>query len=156
MVASVVLASLGLAGNAMADDSKVMSGNMCQPYFGSTAGDLQSQADGIYNSNATSSRWVSCPIARDNLTNLDGTARVYVRTRRFDAATTMSCNLHSRQSDGTFIESDNAVASGAVLFQSLFLDVNSSASYGFYNIYCLIPPRGRIHSYRVDEFLPTE
>ena len=60
-----------LAAPAQASDIKVNSGTVCQANTGSQRGDFSYYSTGITN-NATTTRYVSCPVVRDNTTNTDG------------------------------------------------------------------------------------
>jgi hypothetical protein len=147
----ICLFALGSANSAFAVDEKVFSGNGCQPYFNTQVGDISAYSHKVYNANGTASRWVSCPITRDNISNTNGISLAYIRVNRSSAtSSTLSCYLHSRDSLGTLVDSDSATFSGTG-DASLYLNLASSANLGYYSLYCLLPPYSGIYSYRIDE-----
>jgi hypothetical protein len=146
------LFALCSANSVFAVDGKVFSGNGCQPYFGSQAGDISAYSHKVYNSNGSYSRLVSCPIARDNTSNTNGISLAYVRVNRSSSTTyTLSCYLQSRDSLGTLIDSDSATYTGTG-DASLYMNLTSSANLGYYTMYCSLPPYSGVYSYRIDEY----
>lgn len=108
---------------------------------------------GVYNQDAGSTH-VVCPIVRDNTRNTDGTlgAKVYVNNV---ASRELWCELNSRDHYGDLIDEDlDSTTSGGN--RTLSLDVDASHTLGNYSIYCHLPIRARIYSYRVTEFTPTD
>ena len=149
---SVLLFISVLAGNSYAGDEKVMPGLACQPELASLdTSRTSSFASYISNNDATNTLHVTCPVVRDNISNINGTDWSYVRVRgNTTTGTDVSCTLYSYDSLGGFLESDFAQG-GAAGNVSLSLDVDSSGFGGFYSYHCVLPPGGRIYSYRVSE-----
>lgn len=145
-----LVAALGLF-HAASVQAVIHSGTICQPWAGSQGSDIWADYNRILN-NSSDTRIVSCPLVRTNTTNTNGTSMVYVRVERSSLATqSLSCSLYSFDLLGGYVESDFATYSG-IGRTSLYLDVDSSASVGYYGIYCYLPEYSSIFSIRVEEF----
>jgi hypothetical protein len=146
----VVGTSGGMSVNAEATEI-VYSGNACQAYWGAEVTDINVYNSSASNKSYTESRWVSCPIARHNTTNVDGPQFVYARVLRGDATgLQLSCFLRSYSSLGTLLDTDSEYISSSTA-TSIALDVDTGGSSGYYTLTCNLPPRSYIYSYRVGE-----
>lgn len=143
-ICSVVITALGFTGPANALDRKINSGTVCQPNSGSQVGDFNYYSTGITNS-STASRWVSCPVVRDNTFNTNGVnfAGVYVV-----GAGTHSCYLDNVNTNGTLGKWIYGSRSGTGYIP---LNLASSISQTPYVFLCGIPANGRLISTVVDE-----
>lgn len=142
-------------------DAKVFSGNLCKAYYGRDNASIDSYVHGANNNHATLGKWVSCPIVRDNTTNTNGTwnwwfsrgVQVAVRNAA-SGSRRLTCNLRSYTSTGGFLESNSGFRLPGT--GTINLDLNKSANMGFYSMYCYLPPRSRIISYKVIEYASTD
>jgi len=157
LLSNVLLAgSLFVATTAsvFAVDNKIFPSSMCQPAVHSSASDLRYFSGQLFNS-GTSFISVQCPVVRDNTTNLNGTlgARINVRSNGLQALT---CRFSSKTRFGGSIPpialSNRTDSTNANANITLNMDVAASVVDGQYDIFCRIPPGGRIFSYSVLEF----
>lgn len=133
-------------------DYKTFHGSMCQPYQGNQQGDFQHRDNGFYNkSNQT--RTVVCPLVRDNVNKTNGVwASIYVNN---PANKIFSCWLDSRGKYGNVINWVNKKTSNSGN-QTLKIDVYKMVKDGNFNLYCSVPAKGRIASYKIGENLRTD
>lgn len=143
--------SMGMLPMAQAGtDDKIYPGLMCQPISGDQSGDFVHGGSGMFNK-SPSYDFVNCPVVRDNTKNLNGTFNVHVRVWQSPARDIDTlCYLYSKEKDGDIVEVDGETwfKDG---FESKSLDVDTSASRGYYHIWCRVPAKSFIRSYRVDE-----
>ena len=145
-------------------DGKTYPGSACKYIDNSDAILLPSTPDtysnpvkyddrGVYMQDGTVTH-VVCPVVRDKTTNANGTfsAKVYVNNQ---GPNELWCELYSRGTHGQLMEVDrDATTAGGD--QTLSLDVNVSAAWGTYNIYCKFYNGARIYGYQVKEFRSTD
>jgi len=152
IAAMLAVAALGMQ-SAHANDRKTFPGSSCQGWGNVNAEIAATDGGGVLNSSFTSAYTVSCPVVRDNTTNLNGAADVLVYAYRDGStATALSCIFKvTRAADGTdyYSLTRSTSVSGNV---SLTIPVTSSVSGGFYNLLCVLPPRSKIHGYIVSEY----
>jgi len=133
-------------------DYKTFHGSMCQPYSGSQQADIDHRDNGLYNK-STKTRTVVCPIVRDNVNKTSGMwTDIYVNN---PANSTFTCWVDSRGTYGNVIElkSRNTNVSGN---RNLHIDVYNMVGMGNFNLYCRVPAKGRIASYKTGEILRTD
>jgi hypothetical protein len=150
--ALVAISNVGISSSAFATDAKTFSGNGCQAWFGNQRNDFDARHDGVYNTSA-GSRWASCPITRDNTTNVPngggnggGTQQVWVYVNH-PGGTNSTCILRSQTAIGTNLDSDSRSGNGWIS-----LNVGNSVNWGPYMLYCYIPSGGRLSHYYVNEY----
>ena len=133
-------------------DFKTFHGSTCQPYSGSQQADIDHRDNGLYNKSAKT-RTVVCPIVRDNVNKTIGIwTDIYVNN---PANSTFSCWVDSRGPYGNVIEWKNrkTTLSGN---QNLHIDIYNMVGMGNFNLYCRVPSKGRIASYKTGEMLRTD
>ena len=147
-----------------ASDGKIHPGNMCQPTQGWQSDEFYTHVWGIKNRKPDSaSRWVICPILRDNTLNTDGlwtlnstlSESVVVRVRNTEG-NKVECQLHSlsKYSISMAIDTVSTTTWGD---QELALTVRKSESGGgAYSLLCSLPYNGMVHNYWVREYSPTD
>lgn len=131
-------------------DAKVFHGSECQPVHGNQTSDFKYYNNRIYNA-GSGTRYVTCPIVRDNTVNTSGTfgTEVYVRNV---ASHKLSCTLYSWSPHGVLVAA-NSKSTPNNGNQTLRPDVNLSKNMGSYNLYCRLPKGASIYSYKVKEWL---
>src|SRR4051794_12459595 len=138
---------------ALAGDRKTFPGSSCTTWGNVGAEITGADGGAVLNASFTSAYTVSCPIARDNTTNTNGTPDVSVYGYRDGStATALSCIFKvTRAADGTDYYSLSRATSltGSVV---LTIPVTASISGGFYNMLCVLPPRSKIYGYIVPEY----
>lgn len=136
-------------------DAKIFPGSMCQPYGGM----LFTQSDDLlYGDGAVMAAdmngprvWVDCPIVRDDATGTDGVDMVRVTVEDQDEVLNFDCYVRAYDKWGARVAqvSDSSTGTG---HQILDLDLDQSAEYGTYTLWCTIPPNLSIlWAYRVYE-----
>lgn len=144
----ISLAALGvfsLYGNAYAENGHAYNGSYCDAYFGSQAGDFNHRFNGIRN-NASSGRYVSCPVIVDEINNTAGTTRVWLH---YTGSGTVSCTLFSMRGNGTSLQSKTKSRVNTGGFQ--IPDITSDDFWGSYSMYCLLPAKGILNTIWVGE-----
>lgn len=134
-------------------DAKTYPGIACEAQAVAEIDMFSNVGFDMFNANP-GKRNVVCPIVRDNTKNRNGTLGVYVNV--FNVANrTLECSLYSADKFGLTLDSDNASTSNSGN-QTIFLEVTSSESRGFYGINCELANGAAIRSYEVREFLETD
>ena len=139
-------------------DEKVMPGSACQATIGSQAGELNHYAPYLKNF-ADSAVSVTCPIVRDNTTNLTGTWSAAVTG--YNPGGVVFCTLYSYDEFGAFLDL-SAAAVAAVGNFALVLDMPPvgplavSAIDSYYSVLCNLPAGAQLYSYRWAERIPTD
>ena len=148
--ALVLCATLG-APQAFAEDQKVYHGTTCRPFYPADAAKLTAFQLGLFT--GASAAYITCPIVRDNVANLNGTkdAVVTVFNRRYIDANA-GCTLWSTDQIGNTVASKGDVADPFSGDQELNVNVSASVSGGSYSMTCWLPPYSGIRSYRINEF----
>jgi len=160
VLSAVIVSVLGLsatlgAPQAYAEDQKIYTGTQCRPSYPSDFDKINSPAWGVFVAPyVTEGAFVSCPITRDNVSNLNGTKQAIVYVFERDPGQEgVICGLTSYDAFGNQVESRQAgVPVGARNFQELNVDVNASANLGYYALACYLPPESGIYSYRINEY----
>ena len=145
---ALTLATLS-APSAFASDGKVYAGSTCKGLNAANADILYTFSNYAENTSNTNSALVMCPITKDIVA---GTYLQYIRVSfSKEDSTGLYCAVYGRNATGggSFVTSkwdfDGAGARNMVLPD---VDVHASGSI---SMYCIIPPGGRIQSYRIDE-----
>lgn len=135
---------------ALAVDAKTTPGVACQERYGSQAADFNRYSPYIQNT-STSTRYVVCPVVRDNTDNTNGTDSYYTDVRVYNAGGTLWCYLDSSDETGALRNWDyrSTTTTGYVALEN---DLNTSYVRGYYNLYCSLPPNSRIQGYRIGEY----
>jgi len=144
---NLLLAASLIVGSAMAfspvnsfADVMTFHGSICRVFDPAKAGQVQTHHSGVINTSTTSSVVVTCPLARDLNTDING-ANVSVRgTRDASASFPFSCTLVSRNINGDTLAS-NTLQTSAVGAISLSLNVATSGVNGFYAVACTLPQK---------------
>lgn len=135
-------------------DKKVIPGSACHSYIGAYTADLNHYSDRIENISANG-RWVTCPIVRDNVTNVNGFT-VEVRMDRDPGANSnLVCAATSWTPLGGFVATGFFSYAGAGPAINV-IGVGASAPFGHYNMICYLPPNSSIFSYMYTEDAPTD
>ncbi len=133
-------------------DYKTFHGSMCQPFSGSQQADIDHRDNGLYNRGART-RIVVCPIVRDNVNKTNGVwVSIFVNN---PANSTFNCWADSRGPYGNVIELKHKTTDSSGN-QNLKIDVYDMVAMGNFNLYCRVPPKGRIASYKTGEILRTD
>ena len=139
-------------------DSKVHAGSFCQPLVGAQANRINTVSFGIENIGPFDTT-VTCPILRDNTRNTTGTftdrGSKGVILRVFNPGGRLPCTLFSINPFSNVVAT-NSASTNQVGARTFSLAVNTSSSGGQYSIICTLPPGGRVYSYLVKEFRPTD
>lgn len=142
LAAGLTLAVSPLAGFA---DVMTFHGSICQVYDPAKAGQVYTHHSGVINSSATSTVVVTCGLARDFNTDVNG-ANVVVRGYRDPGATSpFSCTFLSYSGTGGFLTSNTSQTSSTG-YVGLSMTVASSAVNGSYAVACTIPQKSRLIS----------
>lgn len=138
-------------------DSKVYPSSMCQPVTENSAEDLVYRSGQLQN-RGTGSIFVQCPVIRDNprgVLSMQGTRSASINVRGV-AGRELRCLMSSKTAFGDTIRpttsSTRASSTRVASNVTMNLDVDLSVPGGQFDIYCIVPPRGRIYSYTVHEF----
>lgn len=135
-----------------ASDAKTLNGNTCQSTYGSHAQHFNHDGQGTINISPLT-RYVTCPIVRDNRGNTNGLrfALVYVKQA---AATRTWCRVTAHTADGTMVDSEwqNRLNSGYLRFYN----IDNSAVNGNYSLQCYLGSMSRISTVHWDEHGPTD
>jgi len=137
--ATVLLVSLGLStASQAAIVGSVISGADCQPYFGSEASSFNFRDNGIKNV-SSGSRWVTCPLVRQNVSSTNGTTFALVQ---YIGSGTLSCSNYNWNSAGTqrTIFSKSRNGSGNLTLPGFA----TSYTFGAYTVRCYVPSGGTI------------
>lgn len=147
----VALAGLLPVTAAHAEDGKVYSALVCQP-FGSSAQPYR-YVFGIKNTTANT-MVVECPGIRDEVYSNYGLNSTVVTFEK-PANTTVSCNLFSYSKDSVSAvyatKSDTASAGGK---RSIVFGYLGGYASGFYGLQCYLPPGATMHSFQLNEYQP--
>lgn len=142
----LILCILAFTTPAQAETS-IYQGSICQPYWGSQAGDFVTRTNGFQNW-ASSNRSVTCPIDRQvpwYYGSYDTTIWVYL----YNYGGSTSCSAYARnRSTGSTYDSDyeKVTATGN---QSIALQIRGSGT--MYNVSCSLSPNSYIRSFYVSE-----
>ena len=139
-----ILGLLALSGNAFADPDNytAINGTGCDNYFAGDVGQFNHQYNGIANI-GTGSRWVSCPIDKDNVSSLGGTSSMWIRWAG-TAGTTMSCYLNSFDVNGNVRQTKAVGPFGPGWGQITGLTFDDF--WGTNELYCLVPQGGTLQT----------
>lgn len=150
--AAAALATLFVAHSALAVDYKDFSGHNCKAYFGSQAARISMRVDSAYNETNTGT-WIACPLVRDDHNNTFGINYMWVNIHHpnYSPSNKLTCYLRSNGREGVtkVMDSDSSTSRTD---RWLYLDVNSSETFGSYNLYCYLPGKAKIHAYFLNEF----
>lgn len=151
---SAIVLTVGIAstGAYAQSDAKTFNGNVCQPTYGTQSADISSHSDGVYN-DASSYRFVTCPIARDNRGNINGLRHVWVYVSHSLSNRTY-CTLSSRSASGSVLDSEQQNTTG--IGWLTFYNINTSSINGNYSLVCLLAAKAKITHIQWDEFGPTD
>ncbi len=138
----------GFSGVASAASDTVYGGGQCMPKTASDGYYLARYTLFLANDGQTMAT-VICPVDRTNTTNTTGTSAAWVRVKS-NAGASLTCQLSALGQYGNVIQT-KAVTTTSNNDTSLNVDVNSSAANGHYAIQCVVPPGGRVYSYRIME-----
>lgn len=133
-------------------DKKYVSGEVCQPRYGSQSSDFNyTYGYGITNK-STGYRYVTCPISADEV-KPGSSAGILVDVFNGTTGKALSCYLYAKNRLGNTIDSDYANTSYYGNFQqNLYV---SSGSYGYpvsYYLSCKMPANSRIVSFTLREY----
>lgn len=155
VLSAVIGSVLGLAAmlgapHAYAGDQKVYSGSACGAVYPQDYANLIRYKEGIFA--GPGQAVVSCPIVRDNDTNVNGTngAIVRVYNTRSDAGGT-ACVLYVMGPHGELITT-KTVQTKTLGKVDLDLDVNTSVNQGPYYLLCTLPVNSGVMSYSINEY----
>lgn len=134
---------------ALADDGKVYTGSSCQGLNTASENLIYRFANYAENTSTTNSALVMCPIVKDVVA---GTRLNYIRVSfTKNSSSGFYCAIYGRTATGGGSYSSSLWDfNGAGTRSFVLSDINGYSS-GTYSLYCIIPPRGRIQSYRIDE-----
>lgn len=135
-------------------DAKTMPGNACAVTSSTNSAAAERQIPSLWNVSERNVQ-VTCPIVRDNTTNGNGTFSAQLVGSNATAGTRFYCALYSMRDDGRFVMATGSSFTRAGNF-TLNLDVNGSPFNGVYTIYCNVPSKSRLHSYRWAEPMITD
>lgn len=144
--------SLAPAGANAASDAKTLNGNSCQATYGSQAQHFNHDGQGTINTSPLT-RYVTCPIVRDNRGNSNGLRFAFVYVKQ--AATTRTwCRVSAHAANGTMVDSEwqNRLNSGYLRFYN----IDNSAVNGNYSLQCYLGSSSRISTVHWDEHGPTD
>lgn len=146
---TLAFAAVSTAGVALAGDGKVYPGSACVPYSSGSANILQRFSDYALNTSTGNSALVTCPVVKDIV---GGTRLEYIRiSYNKTNSSGFYCQVFSKNHSGTSFHTSSKWDSSSTGNKTMILpDVNAYGS-GSVSLYCIIPPGGRITSYRVDE-----
>lgn len=133
-------------------DYKTFHGSICQPYAGAQQVYFDHHDNGLYN-NSTANRTVVCPIVRDNIKKSIGLAvDIYVNNV---ANQSFKCWVDSRDKFGNTVKwvSDSTTGGGN---QTLNIANPDNVDDGNYNLYCSVPAKARLASFRTAEITSTD
>ena len=160
----LVLSAVMVISTAHAWDQKGYSGNFCDAYFASSAGQINDYWNGAHNSGTTAA-WVSCPVMRDNHTETDGPSgytwvRVYDSTQTDSVRCTLNSTNNIAATPSIIANASDASSVAGVGHDWLGLRiptaVGNSQIWGSYTMWCWLPPGSRIVYYNVYEATPTD
>jgi hypothetical protein len=140
-----ITASMTSFSPAALAEAMTFHGAICQVFDPAKAGQVQTHHSGVINTSTTTSVVVTCPLARDNHANTNGTTSVAVRGIRNSLAGVIpfSCTLVSRDINGNALESaTNQITTTGAFY--LPLDVNVSGYGGYYAVSCTVPPKSSV------------
>lgn len=149
--AAMVTASL-LPGYVHASDRKNFPGTMCKPY-NSSSNNYAYSSSGIRNTSSSSSLSVYCPVVRDNTLNTNGIDWAKVSYSQSPSTNyRLSCTLYSKTSTGRTVDSHyKSLTHYETGYGALYFDLDESARYGNFNVYCRVPPYSMINGIHVVE-----
>ncbi len=149
----VVAASSAFSTPSLAVDIITLPGSICQPEIGAQQGFFDNTVTNGIQNISTVTRFVTCPLVRDNHNNLNGTDNVLVVVNRDGVAagnTPVICTLYSKTVSGGTLAANSAQFLGAGA-TTLALNVNASALNGYYALRCSLPPKARVIDIVVNE-----
>jgi len=140
----ISLSLLALSGNAFADPDNytAMSGTGCDNYFAGDTGKFNHQNNGITNV-GVGSRWVSCPINKDNVGSTLGTSSMWIRWNG-TAGTTMTCYLNSFDVNGNLGQQISVGPFGPGWGNIAGLTFDDF--WGNNELFCLVPQGGTLQT----------
>lgn len=145
LITLVGLGSLALYSHAHAENGHAYNGSYCDNYYGSKVGDFNHQHNGIKN-NASSGRYISCPIIVDEIAKTTGTTRVWLY---YTGNGTISCTMFSKNHDGSTRQSRSGSRTNTGWFQ--IPEITSDNYWGSYSMYCYLPSHGVLNTIWVGE-----
>lgn len=154
-IATVFSSLITFGSNASANDIKVMPSTACQPPDQKEAVKIRFFEGAILNDSSTDA-FIVCPFVKDN--NNRGIGQIFSAVVQVNGANgkNVFCSLTSRKPGGNFI-ADDFSAGGANGPSFLALNIKESNIFNsYYSISCILPPRGRVFSYRTFEPSPTD
>jgi len=123
-------------------------GSTCTPQYAAVTTWLRSGWG--YNTSATSSTTVSCPVTRRNPDSSKGITFSVMYVSNPSGATT-TCTLMEFDVANNLIQSSTKSVSYAG-FQALYFDaLTTSPTWGNYSIVCTVPPHGFLNDYFIAE-----
>lgn len=137
------VAIFAISGSANAENGHAYNGSYCNPYFGNQSADFNHQWDGLSNT-STGSRWVSCPVVVDEIANLTGTSRIWVRWDDGGAGSTLTCYLYAMNVNADVGQSQSASDVGGGWFS--IPNITTDDFWGNYILYCYLPNRGVLNT----------
>lgn len=127
-----------------ADNRQNYNGSYCDSYYGTQAGSINHQYNGIRN-NAASGLYVSCPVIVDEASNTTGTNNIWVH---WSGAGTLSCTLFSMNGNGTSLQSRSA--SGVAGWVNI-ANLTADDYWGSYSMYCYLPASATLNTISISE-----
>lgn len=136
MLAPVALALCVLAGPALAEDGKAMSGSACQPTSNARLGQLNRGGGSIFNF-GSEIELIECPVVKD--LNKIKRAQIVVIDR--NPVADINCTLFTLRSNGTVLSSQSRQTTGSfTVARSLIFGAQGAAANGSYDLVCSLPP----------------
>lgn len=126
------------------------SGGTCKAMYGSDTSLFRTDTLGLWYTGVGSvNKTVVCPLVRQHVTNSGGTYGMYIKVRSAGGRT-LTCTSQALDINGNLVASKSASTTSSTP-TTLNLDLNASAPYGTYAIFCSVPPNGSLWTYHINE-----
>jgi len=136
---------------ALAGDNKVYPGSLCRG-AGTNGKDIITDGFAAVVNNGFGMETANCPVVRDNTTNTDGVAGVWIWV--YSTGTSLlplKCSFHGvGETDGTS-HYGPSMQSPNTGFQKMIVSVPQSDPLDSYVISCDLPSKSKIFAYQVSE-----
>lgn len=139
---TLLCATAGISPAMASSDSSYHHGSLCQPYYGSQAGDFVAYTSGIKNI-SSGYRYVTCPIADDHIISKSADTLIYVYV--YNAGGYFKCHAYTKNRyTGSTIDYDSVITDTTGNDYRL-LKIRSSWGHP-YVVTCNVPPRSFVRT----------
>ena len=158
-LATLILACIGndtaFAAVTPTFDAKNYSGAQCTARIGSQAALLNHDFTGTVNISTTTPVDVTCPVVKDNNSNLARTVQLLIRVNELNKIGGTVCNLVGLDPWGG-VRTVYGVRTTTLGGNYLGMNIPDDGGVGNYQVTCTLSPRSAVYNYMIIESLDTD